>query len=234
MLTVRPPTGEGGVRANALVNGGLLPPAVRGSKLAGVHSYIHLCDFWATFLGLAGVDASDPKAAQAKLPPPDSLDMWPMLSGRNLTSPRTEILGSPLKGVWQPLLAGADGEQPAAAGALRREDFLDAFDRERPGTTDECDPSGKRSQTHYNGKDGDPFGDLRDPMLIQGRWKLLLGLVDQCWWQGPQYPNGSSTWDTHATEINCTTGCLFDIIAVCARSPCPPPPPPHTLAIRRF
>ena len=35
----------------------------------------------------------------------------------------------------------------------------------------------------------------------------------ECWWQGPQYPNGSSTWDTHATEINCTSGCLFDIIA---------------------
>ena len=53
-------------------------------------------------------------------------------------------------------------------------------------------------------------------MLIQGEYKLLLGKVDQCWWQGPQYPNGSSTWDTHATWINCTTAtkkaCLFNVI----------------------
>ena len=62
------------------------------------------------------------------------------------------------------------------------------------------------------------MSDLRDPMIIVGEWKLLVGYVDQCWWQGPQYPNGSSHWDTYATAINCTdarTGkkaCLFNII----------------------
>eukprot|EP01043_Picozoa_sp_COSAG02_P050399 COSAG02_NODE_5176_length_4570_cov_1.927086_3_plen_131_part_00 len=59
--------------------------------------------------------------------------------------------------------------------------------------------------------------DLLDPMMISGRYKLMLGVVDQCWWQGPQYPNGSVTWDTHASWVNCTTAtkkaCLFDIIA---------------------
>lgn len=46
----------------------------------------------------------------------------------------------------------------------------------------------------------------------------MLGQVDQCWWQGPHYPNGSSTWNTHATYINCTDpathkkACLFNVI----------------------
>ena len=67
------------------------------------------------------------------------------------------------------------------------------------------------------------LGDLLDPMLISGEYKLLMGKVDQCWWQGPQYPNGSSTWDTYDTWINCTTAtkkaCLFNIITdPCARS----------------
>ena len=30
--------------------------------------------------------------------------------------------------------------------------------------------------------------DMLDPMIIVGEWKLLLGKVDQCWWQGPHYP----------------------------------------------
>ena len=29
----------------------------------------------------------------------DSLNLWPMISGQNLTSPRTEILFTPLKGL---------------------------------------------------------------------------------------------------------------------------------------
>ena len=95
--------------------------------------------------------------------------------------------------------------------------------------------------------------DMLDPMIIVGEWKLLLGKVDQCWWQGPHYPvraatfsavesigsnrrpisllrepcrrqNGSVTWDTHATWINCTTptkkACLFNVIEV--RTSCVP------------
>lgn len=162
---------EGGVRADAFVNGGLLPDKVRGKKLAGGRSYVHLCDFYATFCGLAGVDPADSAAERLGLPPVDSMDMWPLFSGENLTSPRTEILFTPLRG-----LANTSGSDP--------------YDKT---------PS-----------------DMRDPMIIVGEWKLILGVVDQCWWQGPQYPNGSSTWDTHATWINCTTptkkACLFNII----------------------
>ena len=51
---------------------------LQGSKLRGVSSYIHLCDFYATFCGLAGVDAADDGALDAvgsALPGVDSLDM---------------------------------------------------------------------------------------------------------------------------------------------------------------
>lgn len=49
-----------------------------------------------TFCGLAGVSTHDEKAAAAGLPPVDSLDLWPLVSGQNSTSPRDVIaLGSP-------------------------------------------------------------------------------------------------------------------------------------------
>ena len=111
--------------------------------------------------------------------------MWPMLSGANLTSPRTEIIGSPLQGLQPPVGDTLEG------------------DRSRSSAVPWCGGSRRRA-THTN--------DLMDPMIIVGEYKLLLGVVDQCWWQGPQYPNGTSRWDTHATWINCTTGCLFNII----------------------
>lgn len=78
---------EGGIRAAAFLSGGVLPPAVRGRKLEG---FIHECDWLATFCRLADVDPADAGAAAAGLPPIDSLDVWPLVSGTNLTSPRTE------------------------------------------------------------------------------------------------------------------------------------------------
>lgn len=79
---------EGGVRSAAFASGGLLPEAVRGSTS---HGYAMLADWWVTFTKLAGLDAVDHMAANAGLPPVDGFDLWPMLSGRNLTSPRTEL-----------------------------------------------------------------------------------------------------------------------------------------------
>jgi hypothetical protein len=87
---------EGGIRASALVNGGFLPAtAKRGSKREGAHSFLHICDWLATFGELAGYDTSDARAKTAGLPPSDSLSMWPMLAGFNETSPRTEIACNP-------------------------------------------------------------------------------------------------------------------------------------------
>ena len=79
---------QGGIRVNAFVSGGYLPEKMRGQK---TESYIHLADWYATLCGLAGVDPTDEEAAKAKLPPIDSLDVWPLISGQNTTSPRTDI-----------------------------------------------------------------------------------------------------------------------------------------------
>ena len=79
---------QGGVRVNAFVNGGYLPDKMRGQKTEG---YVHMADWYATFCALAGVDPTDKKAAKAKLPPIDSVNMWPLISGENSTSPRVDI-----------------------------------------------------------------------------------------------------------------------------------------------
>ena len=83
---------EGGVRVNSWVSGGFLPPSARGSRVEG---YIHIADWWGTFCHLAGVDPTDPSAAAAQLPPPDSMNVWPLVSGANTTSPRTRMHISP-------------------------------------------------------------------------------------------------------------------------------------------
>ena len=70
------------------MSGGYLPEKMRGQKTEG---YIHLADWYTTLCGLAGVDPTDEEAAKAKLPPIDSLDVWPLISGQNTTSPRTDI-----------------------------------------------------------------------------------------------------------------------------------------------
>ena len=79
---------QGGVRVNAFVSGGYLPEKMRGQKTA---EYIHLADWYATFCALAGVDPTDERAAKANLPPIDSLNMWPLISGQNATSPRKDV-----------------------------------------------------------------------------------------------------------------------------------------------
>ena len=79
---------EGGVRVAAFVAGGFLPASQRATTNHGLSAG---WDWYATLAGLAGVDTHDAKAAAQGLPPVSSHDLWPMLSGRNLTSPRTEL-----------------------------------------------------------------------------------------------------------------------------------------------
>ena len=78
---------QGGVRVNAFVSGGYLPEKMRGQRTDG---YIHVADWYGTFCAIAGVDPTDEKAAKAGLPPVDSLNMWPFISGQT-ESPRTQI-----------------------------------------------------------------------------------------------------------------------------------------------
>ncbi|CAK9009139.1 unnamed protein product [Durusdinium trenchii] len=61
----------------------------RGSKLEG---FVTAWDWYATYAGLAGVDAEDHQAKAAGLPPHDSLDVWPWLSGVTASSPRDEVI----------------------------------------------------------------------------------------------------------------------------------------------
>ena len=79
---------QGGVRVNTFVSGGYLPRKMRGQKTDG---YVHIADWYSTFCALAGVDPTDERAAKAELPPIDSLNMWPLISGQNSTSPRIDI-----------------------------------------------------------------------------------------------------------------------------------------------
>ncbi|KAG5176255.1 arylsulfatase B-like protein [Tribonema minus] len=70
---------EGGARVNALVSGGYLPQARRGAVATGL---IAAEDWYATYCALAGQDPVDSKASKAGLPPVDSINMWPYLSGQ--------------------------------------------------------------------------------------------------------------------------------------------------------
>lgn len=80
---------DGGIRVNALVSGGFLPPSVRGTKMEGL---VAGWDWYATFAALAGVDPEDKRAAAAGLPAIDSYNMWPMISGQSKASPRKYLV----------------------------------------------------------------------------------------------------------------------------------------------
>eukprot|EP01059_Diplonema_ambulator_P010785 TRINITY_DN2081_c0_g1_i1.p1 TRINITY_DN2081_c0_g1~~TRINITY_DN2081_c0_g1_i1.p1 ORF type:complete len:1269 (+),score=327.88 TRINITY_DN2081_c0_g1_i1:1956-5762(+) len=144
---------EGGVRVGAFVNGGYLPEKVRGTRLEG---YIHVADWYTTFARLAGYSPSD---GGKGVPDVDGLDVWPMISGENLTSPRVEI----------PLSV-------APPSRWREEGF----------------PTGQG--------------------LIQGRYKIVTGNLDDGFWMSPQYPN-ATTQCGQTKNPGCPDGCLFDILA---------------------
>jgi len=82
---------EGGIRVNAFVSGGFLPPNVRGTKSDGLSA---VWDWYATLARLAGVDPTDQRAAAAGLPPIDSHDLWPMLIGTNKSSREELAVGT--------------------------------------------------------------------------------------------------------------------------------------------
>ena len=77
---------EGGVRALAFANGGVLPDSMRGKTGEG---FVHIADWYPTFCKMAGVDPSD--SGPGKLPV-DGLDVWPIISGENTTTQHGEIV----------------------------------------------------------------------------------------------------------------------------------------------
>ena len=80
---------EGGVRVNSFAAGGAIPVARRGQTESGL---IEISDWYTTFCAIAGVDPTDAVAQAAGLPAIDGLNMWPLLSGTNTTSPRPYII----------------------------------------------------------------------------------------------------------------------------------------------
>ena len=82
---------EGGIRTTAFVTGGFLPSAMRGTNTSSAQVFAQsywlsptdavtaqvfaVCDWYATFLGLAGVD---PRDDHDGVPPVDSIDQWPV------------------------------------------------------------------------------------------------------------------------------------------------------------
>eukprot|EP00403_Amphidinium_massartii_P007749 CAMPEP_0178383854 /NCGR_PEP_ID=MMETSP0689_2-20121128/7215_1 /TAXON_ID=160604 /ORGANISM="Amphidinium massartii, Strain CS-259" /LENGTH=611 /DNA_ID=CAMNT_0020004085 /DNA_START=85 /DNA_END=1920 /DNA_ORIENTATION=+ len=81
---------EGGIRVTAFMSGGFLPAKVRGTRL---DEMLHIADWYATLAeGIAGLDPTDEWARASGLPPVDSINMWPLLSGAVKTSPRATIL----------------------------------------------------------------------------------------------------------------------------------------------
>ena len=124
-----------------------------------------------------------------------------MISGQNLTSPRTEILFTPLKGL-QPngaLSAPIKALFDLASGLNAFNSDLAACTESRSeaaatvAAADPSDPNVPQEKGQGPTEPGVP-SDMLDPMIIVGEWKLLLGKVDQCWWQGPHYPVRAATF----------------------------------------
>eukprot|EP01084_Bolivina_argentea_P098083 176309_1 len=79
---------QGGVRVVAMISGGYLPENRRNISLDG---YIHIADIYSTICSIVGIDPTDKKAETERLPPIDSINMWPYLIGDESVSPRNEI-----------------------------------------------------------------------------------------------------------------------------------------------
>ena len=160
---------EGGIRVNAFLSGGYLPPSIRGTKN---EEFLHIADWYSTLCAIVGVDPTDERAAAAGLPPIDSINMWPMLSGQVKHSPRMEI----------PI-----------------------------GSSDDADNQGN---TIVQG-----LIDVNRTSNTYGL-KAIFGQTDPAFYQGPIYPNTSSTikpphlvcGDPDGVIGSKGPGCLFDII----------------------
>mmetsp|Transcript_30802 Transcript_30802/g.50940 ORF Transcript_30802/g.50940 Transcript_30802/m.50940 type:complete len:533 (+) Transcript_30802:57-1655(+) len=76
---------EGGTRAVAFLAGGALPQNIRASSSRAL---VHISDWYPTFCVLAGASPIDDAFVSGKIRPIDGVDVWPMLTGVNVTQPR--------------------------------------------------------------------------------------------------------------------------------------------------
>lgn len=137
---------QGGVRVNAFASGGFLPQKMKGQKLTGK---IHLADWYATFCALADVDPTDERAAKANLPPIDSINMWPLLSGETNESPREDVPVSNLTLI--------SGDYKILTGVARQAGWTGPH---YPNTTN---PHGGISAVQQCGDTGCLYNIMKDP-----------------------------------------------------------------------
>lgn len=77
---------EGGVRATAFIAGGIVPVSLRGTSSGA--KFVHIADWYPTFCVLAGADPTNDVVFKGKMRSIDGVNVWPLLTGSNLTSPR--------------------------------------------------------------------------------------------------------------------------------------------------
>eukprot|EP00055_Hartaetosiga_balthica_P003234 m.7069 g.7069 ORF g.7069 m.7069 type:complete len:553 (+) comp2699_c0_seq1:7-1665(+) len=179
---------EGGVRVNAFVSGGFVPPNMRGTKEEGI---VHVADWYATFAALAGVDPTDHEAAASGLPPIDSINMWPLLSGQTQTSPRPNVLLSDQ--------ALVNGEWKVLVGKVRNAAWGGP---EYPNATTATDPIGHHSRDCGKGclynvhVDPNERNDLsaQNPQQLESMLELLANLSKTIW------PNDPGNVDPRCAE----------------------------------
>merc|ERR1719215_2525744 len=73
---------------------------------------MHITDWYATYSGLGGADPADPEGEAAGMPPVDSIDVWPLISGTVTTSPREELFMNDnclIEGDWKLITGSMQG-----------------------------------------------------------------------------------------------------------------------------
>lgn len=99
---------EGGLRVSAFVTGGVLPAKMRGVNISAP---VHICDWYATFSHLAGVDPTDDHPG---VPSIDSVNQWPVIASTSASPVRLEVFpatGILLQGRWKLVATGAGHAQ---------------------------------------------------------------------------------------------------------------------------
>ena len=127
---------DGGVRALAFANGGALPDSMRGKTSEG---FIHIADWYPTFCKMAGVDPSDSGPGRFAV---DGLDVWPIISGENITTQHEEIvLGYNFTYFDNPTGAIIVGEYKLIVGQQRNQIFMPIDSPCTKGAKgNDCDP----------------------------------------------------------------------------------------------
>ena len=84
---------DGGTRVYAMVSGGFIPPALRGTSSG---AFVHVADWFGTLAILVGLNPTDVYNGHDV----DSIDIWPMITGTNITNPREYLPVTEQSIIW--------------------------------------------------------------------------------------------------------------------------------------